>query len=135
MKWKLDRRSYLLGILIGAMAGIGAGYMIALTQGIHRIGSDEDVEVALGIATLRKLEKNDVSSASRLLRHVIASKYLEHSRMADSRWSLVSNLNPTLINRVEAAANELPGLRQAIEEERTKSATSKAEQDIAPSDR
>ena len=55
MKRKLDRRSYLIGILMGVMIGIFGGYLIAISQGLHRLGSEQDGEVVLAIAALRKL--------------------------------------------------------------------------------
>ena len=70
MKSKLDKRSYLIGIFMGVMIGIGCGYMIAIFQGLHQLGADQASEVSLSIAALRKLEKNDTESASKLLRLV-----------------------------------------------------------------
>ena len=123
MKQKLERRSYFFGIFMGVMIGVGVGYVIAMRQVIHQFDNNQDAEVTLGIATLRALEKNDVKSVTRLFEQIIACDYLQHSKMDDSSWGLASKRNAILIDRVEKASNELPGLKLAIEKERAKSAT------------
>lgn len=120
MKTTLDKKSYLIGILMGAMIGIGGGYLIAIFQGLHHMGSEQRSEVAISIAALRKLEKSDTESTSRLLRLVIANNYLEHTNMKNSWLMRKAYQNPKLISDVEIAADELPSLKQTIEEQRAK---------------
>ena len=105
---------------MGVMIGIGGGYMISIYQGLHHLGAEQTNEVGLSIAALRKLEKNDTESASKLLRLVIADNYLQHVNMTNSWWMRTAYRNPKLINQVEMAADDLPNLKQTIQEQRAK---------------
>ena len=105
---------------MGAMIGIGGGYLIAIFQWLHHRGSEQSSEVVMSIATLRKLEKSDTESACRLLRIVIADNYLQHTDVTNSWWMCIVYRNSELISQVEMAADELPSLKQAIEEQRAK---------------
>lgn len=114
IKWRPEKRSYLLGILTGFMVGIGAGYILALRAGFDRLGTEVNGEVTLSIAVLRKLGKNDVEAASRLLRNTVAADY--HFRVSEKgNWLTgASGLNSMAIDSVNKAADEMPELKQAI---------------------
>jgi len=120
MKIKLDRRSYIFGIIFGICIGIGIGYMLSSAQVLQQIGRSNDGEVVVAIAALKKLERNDVASASQLLRHVIATNYLDHTRKMDGLFLGSAYRNSELVERVEKAAKELPSLEQVINEEKTR---------------
>lgn len=126
MKWKLHRSSYLIGILMGVCIGVGLGYMLAIRQGVHRLGLDQEGEITLGIAALRKLEANDMAGARQVLSWVVADDYLNQVEKKHSWYEVGSNSSA---ERVEKAAKELPDLAAAIEEHRGKRATSKARLD------
>jgi Na+/glutamate symporter len=118
MIFKLDRQSYLFGIVFGICIGIGIGYMLSSAQVLQQIGRSNDSEVVVAIAALKKLDKNDVASASQLLRRVIATNYLDHTKKMNSLFLGRAYRNSELVERVEKAANELPSLEQVIKEER-----------------
>lgn len=113
-------RSYIIGIIMGICIGVSIGYMLSIAQELHQIGKSDDGEVVLAIAALRKLEKNDLASAKQMLRRVIATDYINHTKKKDS-WLLGrAYRNSELVERVEKATKELPGLEQAINEEKAK---------------
>ena len=122
MKWKLHRPSYLIGILMGICIGVGMGYMLAALQGLHRIGTDQEGEVTLGIAALRKLETNDLAGAKRVLHWLVADDYLDQMEKKEP-WYQVGYQNSKVVERVEKAAKELPGLEAAIAERKDKRTT------------
>ena len=116
MKWKLHRLSYLIGILMGVCLGIGVGYMCAILQGVHRIGTDKEGEVVLGIAALRKLDTNDMTGAQQVLQWIVADHYLDQIEKKEPWWFQAAYRNSRLVERVEKAAKDLPGLAAAIDE-------------------
>lgn len=120
MKSKQDRRPYLVGIVLGICIGIGIGYMLSSAQVLQQMGKNNDGEVILAIATLKKLEKNEVAPASQMLRHVIATTYLDHTRNTYSLFIGRAYRNSELVERVEKAAKELPSLEQVINEEKSR---------------
>lgn len=120
MKWKPERSSYLLGVFGGISIGVAGGYAIALRQVVGRLESDRIQTVSLSISALRKLEKSDAESASRLFRLTIASEYYEFLTKSDDWWINHSRLRSHLILEVRNAADELPGLKQALEDEARK---------------
>jgi len=125
MKWKLHRVSYLLGILMGICLGVGIGFMSAVLDGVHRIGTNQEGEVVLGIAALRKLETNDVASAQRVLQRIVADDYLDQIEKKEPWLIQAAYRNSKVIERVEKAAKELPSLADAIEERKNRRATNK----------
>jgi len=125
MKWKLHRVSYLLGILMGICLGVGIGFMSAVLDGVHRIGTNQEGEVVLGIAALRKLETNDVASAQRVLQRIVADDYLDQIEKKEPWLIQAAYRKSKVIERVEKAAKELPSLADAIEERKNRRATNK----------
>lgn len=126
MKWKPDRPSYLLGILFGIMVGFCVGYMVSLLEGLHRIGTDQEGEVVVSIATLRKLQTNDVASATRLLERVVVRDYVDHTKKMDNWFLALTYQNSKLVERVDNARKTLPGLDRAIEETKSETAANTA---------
>lgn len=120
MRLKLDRRSYIIGIIFGICIGTGIGYILSSAQVLQQIGKSNDGEVVIAIAALRKLEKNDVASASQLLRRVIATNYLDHTRKMDGLILGRAYRNSDLVERVEKVSKELPSLAQVIIEEKAR---------------
>lgn len=115
-KWRPEKRSYFIGILMGVMIGVGIGFIVSLKAGFDRFGNQRNGEVTLSVAVLRKLKGNDVESASRLLRKVIAINV--HADVSeDGNWlSSGTGLDQKAIDLVNKAADEMPELKQAIEE-------------------
>lgn len=105
---------------MGVCLGVGVGYIIALVQCVHRMGTDKEGEVVLGIAALRKLETNDTAGAKNVLHWVVADDYLDQIQKKEPWWFQAANYNPNLEERVEKAARDLPGLEAAIEERKKK---------------
>jgi hypothetical protein len=120
MKWKLHRRSYLAGILMGVCLGTGVGYICAVLQSVHSLGTDQEGEVVLGIAALRKLETNDVTGAQHVLQWIVAENYLDHIEKRDPWWLQAAYRNSKVVERVERAAKDIPGLAAAIQERKKK---------------
>ncbi len=119
MNPKLHRRSYLIGTLMGVGLGIGVGYLCAVLQGVHRLGTDNESEVALGIAAMRKLDANDTAGAQQVLQWVVADRYLNQIEEEEPLWFQAAYRNSRSVEQVEKAAKDLPGLAKAIEERRT----------------
>ena len=101
---------------MGVCIGIGVGYICAGLQGVHRIGTDNEGEVVLGIAALRKLDTNDTAGAQQVLQWIVADNYLDHIEKKEPWWFHAAYRNSRLVERVEKAAKDLPGLAAAIEE-------------------
>lgn len=129
MKWKLHRASYLIGILMGVCIGIGMGYMCAVIQGVNRIGTDQEGEVVLGIAALRKLETNDMDGAKRVLHWIVADDYLDQM-VKKEPWYQVGYQQSKVVEHVEKAVKELPDLAAAIEERKDKRATLESKSEV-----
>lgn len=108
---------------MGVCLGIGVGYMCAVLQGVHRLGTDKEGEVVLGIAALRKLDANDTTGAQQVLQWIVADNYLDQFERKESWWFQAAYRNSMLVERVEKAAQDLPGLAAAIEERRKKRKT------------
>lgn len=115
---KIDKFSYFLGISMGVMIGIVGGYLISIVQGLHQMGFEDSKEVSLSLAVLRKFEKNDTEAVPKLLRLIIADRYLEHTNMTNSWWMRTAYQSPKLINQVEKTADEQPSLKDTIKERR-----------------
>lgn len=104
---------------MGVGLGIGVGYLCAVLQGVHRLGTDNESELALGIAAMRKLDANDTAGAQQVLQWVVADDYLNQIERKGPWWFRSAYGNSRLVDQVEKAAKDLPGLAKAIEERRT----------------
>lgn len=101
---------------MGVCLGITVGYMCAVLQDVHSIGTDKEGEVVLGIAALRKLDTNDTDGAKQVLQWIVADRYLDQIETKEPWWFQSAYRNSRLVERVEKAAKNLPDLAAAIEE-------------------
>jgi hypothetical protein len=105
---------------MGVCLGTGVGYICAVLQSVHSLGTDQEGEVVLGIAALRKLETNDVTGAQHVLQWIVAENYLDHIEKRDPWWLQAAYRNSKVVERVERAAKDIPGLAAAIQERKKK---------------
>lgn len=94
-------------------------------MGAFNLGAGKESEVVLGLATLRKLETDDVAGARKLIRTIVADDYLDQIEKTEPWWFQAASHHSRIVERVGIAAKELPSLAAAVEQRKEKRATDK----------
>mgnify|MGYP001569113732 FL=1 len=132
MKWmKLEKKSYLLGLLIGMVMGVlPVGFFVWMIASnfhdVRQMSAAEEAQVRLSISVLEHLETNDVAFLQRYLPKYLAVTYLAHATDFDSTWTLRHFYKSSDITQCVAEASmRIPRLALQIEKYRNERQTNK----------